>query len=221
MFEFQPFDKIARLKREQVITEKLDGTNAQVAIFELEDDGEYAAALDDPYCISVYSGAEEGDSPLAMYVGSRKRWIACEGNASLPKGCDNFGFASWVLSNVNDLRSLGVGRHYGEWYGKGIQRGYGLDEKRFALFNTARWGDHNPNTPICCDVVPVIRDTITNEIITDPEEAMDDLHRHGSQQVRFFNEPEGIVVYHTASRTLYKQTFGNDGGKWREESCTA
>jgi hypothetical protein len=32
--EFQPFAKIARLSRECVITEKIDGTNAQVYIDE-------------------------------------------------------------------------------------------------------------------------------------------------------------------------------------------
>ena len=32
------------------------------------------------------------------------------------------------------------GRHFGEWWGSGIQRGYGLDEKTFSLFNAYRWG---------------------------------------------------------------------------------
>ena len=38
--EFEPFPKIARMKREQIITEKIDGTNAQVYIRELEDEVE-------------------------------------------------------------------------------------------------------------------------------------------------------------------------------------
>lgn len=29
-----------------------------------------------------------------------------------------------------------------------------------------------------------------------------------------FMDPEGIVIYHTGSGTLYKKTFENDEGKW-------
>lgn len=50
---------------------------------------------------------------------------------------DNFGFAAWVQSNYYALADLlGPGYHYGEWWGQGIQRGYGLKERRFSLFNT-------------------------------------------------------------------------------------
>ena len=45
---------------------------------------------------------------------------------------DNHGFARWVYANKEALIAvLGDGRHYGEWWGNGIQRGYGLKEKRF------------------------------------------------------------------------------------------
>lgn len=55
---------------------------------------------------------------------------------------DNFGFATWAYGMHDALWGLlGPGLHFGEWYGKGIQRGYGLDEKRFALFNTHRHAD--------------------------------------------------------------------------------
>lgn len=208
MFDFEPFEKIARLRRELVITEKLDGTNAQVYIVEVDDKSDVEGCIQDPYCIDVMGGYAPG-KVLAMFAGSRKRWIAPEGTTSLDKGCDNFGFAKWVQDNARELFNLGPGRHFGEWYGRGIQRGYGLEERRFALFNTARWGAHNPYTPECCDVVPQIPSG------TDPEDAMRHLALHGSVAVPGFMHPEGIVVYHTASRTLYKQTFDQDGGKWR------
>ena len=35
---------------------------------------------------------------------------------------DNHGFAKWVESNKEELLKLGVGYHFGEWYGCGIQR---------------------------------------------------------------------------------------------------
>ena len=69
-------------------------------------------------------------------VQSRKRLITVES--------DNFGFARWVHINAELLAEvLGDGTHYGEFYGSGIQRGYGLKngEKRFALFNAVRWRD--------------------------------------------------------------------------------
>lgn len=216
--EFEAFPKIARLKRETAITEKLDGTNAQVAIFELDCGMALRAAYADPYCLSITDGADSGESALAMYAGSRKRWIAPEGTEFLGKGCDNFAFAQFVSQNSDELFKLGPGRHYGEWYGKGIQRGYGLEEKRFALFNTARWGDHNPNTPECCEVVPDLT-SIIHQVYGEeatPDMGMDLLADEGSSAAPGFMNPEGIVVYHTASRTLYKQTFEQDGGKWRE-----
>ncbi len=64
-----------------------------------------------------------------MFIGSRTRWITAQD--------DNHGFARWVEGNKQELLKLGAGRHFGEWWGSGIQRGYGLQkgEKRFSLFN--------------------------------------------------------------------------------------
>jgi hypothetical protein len=78
---------------------------------------------------------------------SRSRWITPDD--------DNFGFAAWVEANRDELLTLGPGRHFGEWWGSGIQRGYGLPkgEKRFSLFNVSRWGE---SRPACCHVVPVL-----------------------------------------------------------------
>ena len=66
-------------------------------------------------------------------IGSRTRWI--------DEHTDNHGFFKWATDNKNELLKLGVGTHYGEWWGSGIQRGYNLPkgEKRFSLFNTVRW----------------------------------------------------------------------------------
>lgn len=202
---FEEFPKIARFKKEMVITEKLDGTNCQVALFPLEQPGSEELVKMDPYCIGVVDTGLP--FKFAVYAGSRNRWIAPEGTVGLGKGCDNFTFAKWVKENLLELAKLGEGKHYGEWYGIGIQRTYGLTEKRLALFNTARWGKHNPNTPACCEVVTVIN-------AKTPEEAMMILSHLGSAHVPDFMNPEGIVIYHTGSRTMYKQTFEKDEGKW-------
>lgn len=195
-YVFREFDKIARLKRAMIVTEKIDGTNACVCVFPNSD-----LVAGDPHII--HSTGE-----FVMFAGSRTRWIAPEGTIGLPKGCDNFGFAAWVRDNAEELMKLGEGRHFGEWYGKGIQRNYGLQEKRFALFNISRWNEETK--PACCHLVPRLSD--------DPQTAMENLHADGSAAVPGFGDPEGIVVYHSASRQLYKQTFDNDGGKWQASS---
>ena len=104
-FDFRGWPKIPRLFKDMVITEKIDGTNAQILITETG----YVRA------------------------GSRKRWL-------MPSD-DNHGFAQWSMENQEELvRLLGPGRHFGEWWGQGIQRYYDMDHKIFSLFNTGKWG---------------------------------------------------------------------------------
>lgn len=202
---FEEFPKIPRFKREVVITEKVDGTNAQIAYFELTTPELLEQATADPFCLQIIHSAEDGGTSKALYVGSRQRWLRPE------KGLDNFGFAAWVMEHDSELQMLGPGRHFGEWYGCGIQRGYDLPDKRFALFNVARWNDANPNRPPICDVVPVLGrgEALDDDVI------MRRLDASGSAIAPGFKSPEGIIVYHTASRQMYKRTFRDDGGKWK------
>lgn len=167
--EFQSFNKIARLNREIIITEKLDGTNSQICIGE---DGEFM-------------------------VGSRNRWLSLEN--------DNHGFARWAFEHKEELMELGVGRHYGEWWGQGIQRGYGLKEKRFSLFNVHKWKD---SRPACCHVVPVLYQGMFNT--NDINAVLTDLAEHGSYAVEGFMNPEGMVIFHTHSSSLFKVTIKDD-----------
>jgi hypothetical protein len=145
----------------------------------------------------VYVGEGEGAVVLA---GSRSRWITLE--------ADNFGFARWVKEHEDELRGLGPGYHHGEWWGSGIQRGYGLTkgEKRFSLFNTHRWRDVRP---ACCDVVPVLRMTASG-LSGAVEEALERLRTEGSLASPGFMKPEGVVIYHTASKALFKVTLEKD-----------
>jgi hypothetical protein len=172
--EFQPFPKLPRLRRGCVITEKVDGTNAQIVI------------------------TPEG----GIFAASRTRYITPER--------DNFGFAAWVERNRDELLTLGPGRHFGEWYGLGIQRGYGLNEKRFALFNVGRWTgkDGHTNRPACCGVVPILHaGPFTDAHV---RECLDYLRASGSRIVPGFLRPEGIVVLHSASGQSFKATIEND-----------
>src|ERR1700675_3768540 len=100
------------------------------------------------------------DDLSEFLVGSRTRWITPED--------DNFGFARWAHANKEELLKLGPGHHFGEWWGLGIQRNYGLKEKRFSLFNSNRWSDAAGIRPACCYVVPVLYEGLFNTtIITD------------------------------------------------------
>jgi hypothetical protein len=180
--EFVPFPSIPRLFRDITITEKIDGTNACVVIQDLTDDH------DEP--------------DYRVFAQSRKRIIT--------PGDDNFGFAAWVHANVGSLvDDLGPGRHFGEWWGSGIQRGYGLPkgERRFSLFNTRKWGDAGFATP-GLGVVPVLYEGPFME--TEVHVALDRLKLHGSKAVQGFRNPEGICVYHHAGNHVYKYTIEGD-----------
>jgi hypothetical protein len=186
---FVEFPKISRLSRDCIITEKLDGTNAQVCITE---DGQ-------------------------MLVGSRTRWITPEQ--------DNYGFAAWAYAHREELMTLGIGRHFGEWWGQGIQRKYGMTEKRWSLFNIARWclAGETPQRiptadprivkmqdvlPACCSLVPVLyRGMFATQ---ECDFALDELRKNGSKAAPGFMKPEGIVCFHTAANVGFKKTLEKD-----------
>jgi len=179
MNNFLKFPKMARYSRECIVTEKIDGTNAQIYI--TEDSG--------------------------FFVGSRTRWVTIEN--------DNFGFAKWAYENKECLLALGPGRHFGEWWGSGIQRGYGLQkgEKRFSLFNVTRWVE---NRPECCNVVPVLWRGDFGALIVD--NILAKLKENGSRASPGFMNPEGIIVFHVQANIRLKKTFLKDEiGKWETQ----
>ena len=191
--EFVGFPKMARLSRDMIVTEKIDGTSGCIYITE---DGEF-------------------------FVGSRTRWITPES--------DNHGFAKWAYEHQEELvQGLGPGRHFGEWWGNGIQRNYGLlkGEKRFSLFNVQRWCLHGTEPqriitgdprqekyqevlPECVGLVPVLyRGPFDLEMV---DECLDELLGNGSQAAPGFFPAEGVVVFHVAGNVGFKKTLLHDG----------
>jgi hypothetical protein len=185
---FNGFPKIARLNRQVIVTEKIDGTNAQIKITE---DGQFL-------------------------VGSRSRWITPDN--------DNYGFAKWAYAYKDQLMELGVGSHFGEWWGAGIQRGYGLKEgRRFSLFNVQRWClrgqdrllvptadprvvKYQDYLPECCGLVPVLGVGDFNEA----NKQIERLKEEGSKAAPGYMNPEGVVAFHVAGNVGFKVTIEKD-----------
>lgn len=166
--EFVAFSKIPRLSRNCVITEKIDGSNAQILI----------------------------DENGGIMAGSRTRWI------TPGKQTDNYGFAAWVEGHKEELLTLGPGRHFGEWWGQGINRNYGLTEKRFSLFRP------KGPLPACVGAVPILYQGPFETHAID--NVLDALKFGGSVAAPGFMAPEGIVVVHLASLTRFKKTIEDD-----------
>jgi hypothetical protein len=103
------------------------------------------------------------------------------------------------------LLTLGPGRHFGEWWGCGIQRGYGLKEKRFSLFNVSRWEESHPER---CHVVPVLWRGLFDTAFIDGALTM--LKATGSKAAPGYMHPEGVVVYHTAGNIGFKKSIERD-----------
>lgn len=187
MIEFKEFPKIARLNREVIVTEKIDGTNAAVVI------------------------VDDGAGGYAVGAQSRSRVITPEN--------DNHGFARWVQEHQAELAMLGPGHHFGEWWGQGIQRGYGLTEKRFSLFNVSRWEDPAVR-PACCHVVPVIVRGAAQDSFSVAYKALEELKQQGSFAAPGFMKPEGIVAFHVQGNLMFKATIEKDE-EWKGKSKAA
>lgn len=126
---------------------------------------------------------------------SRKRLVTPED--------DNYGFAAWVARHEDELRELGPGYHFGEWWGQGIQRGYGLKERRFSLFNVTRWAQERPR---CCHVVPTLY-VGTVDLSWIRQSIGFDLLSHGSYAAPGYLNPEGMVVFITELNASIKMPF--------------
>lgn len=219
MSDYPKFKPIPRLNRRVTITEKINGTNGLIEITKASN----WSAVDPSETASVFEVVGPDGEFYRVRAGSRNRWLT-------PSN-DNFGFALWVFDHAATLTGLGEGRHYGEWFGKGIQSGYGLDEKRFALFNVKKWYDPRnfegpeendakflevfptaqpvPDLPTLT-VVPVIGVIYGQDLNAAVEESLHILESEGSIIAPGFADPEGIVVWHDAASTYFKVTLKND-----------
>ena len=201
--EFEPFPKIPRMRRQVAVSEKIDGTNACVRWVPMASDWPRDTSQLPEFALGVRDLTDQHGTDLGrhiLFAQSRSKFI------TPGKNTDNYGFAAWVKENASDLTKLGPGSHFGEWWGYGIQRGYIQQRKRFSLFNYNRWGDGKAERPACCDVVPLLGYVEHDGI----QSIIDKLRTDGSVAAPGFMMPEGVVVYHTQSRQLYKVLLEGD-----------
>lgn len=160
---FKAWPKIPRLENEVYhITEKIDGTNACIAIVDNN-----------------------------IFAQSRTRIIT-------PMD-DNFGFATWVHAHRHQLKDeLGEGYHYGEWWGQGINRGYGLDHKRFSLFNPTKHSELCYNVPLLSDISDSL--SLEHRLFHWKEQ----FKLNGSYAAPGYMRPEGLIVYAEKAKAYWK-----------------
>lgn len=186
---FEEFDKIPRLKRGCVITEKIDGTNAQVHI---TDEGEF-------------------------FVGSRTRYInAKEDNYGFAKWAEA---NKEELMQLGPGRHFGEWRGSGCQRGYGLENGekrfslFNVGRWREAIPHPAlcQCGScpaTDRTLPSCVSLVPVLYEGLFSSDIVDA--TLEDLRVNGSKAAPGFMKPEGIIVYHAAARSMFKVTLEKD-----------
>lgn len=187
MPEFVEWKKIYRLHREWEITEKIDGSNGVLY---------WSDEVNSPLRLAEVDG-------LALFAGSRNRWLS--------EDADNFGFAKWAVANAAALRGLGPGYHFGEWMGLGIQRGYGLPDRRFLLFDFARHEKLQAEAgwTIPVGAVPFLG-MAHGEFLNEKAQETVTLLRGKGSFINDFPKAEGIVIRHTQSNARFKILLDGD-----------
>lgn len=192
---YPSFPSIERLENLHcVITEKIDGTNGLIEYWIDSNPNHF------PYC--------------QVRFGSRNRYITTTD--------DNSGFANFFFSHKSRILEI-IGnleepptqsiRIYGEWFGKGIQRGYGLDQKYFMPFSSF-WAEKMIEAGIPNIKEPAI--LYTGKFIeAEVDHQMGILKFDGSHVVPGYRNPEGIVIYFSHYNFRLKQTF--TGPKWQTD----
>lgn len=157
------------------------------------------------------------DQTTEVRAGSRNRWCEVTGNAR----DDNFGFGRWVAENRDLLKRLGPGRHFGEWWGEGIGRRYGLTERRFWLFDRSRFAPEDIAErgldKIGVGVVPMLATCSIADLASTMAWVDAKLMAEGSTAVPGWMQPEGYVVVF-AGGMKFKVTDNGNKGKWQAQN---
>lgn len=190
---YNSFPSIERLENIYcVISEKIDGTNGLIEINETN-----------------------------VRFGSRNRYISFSD--------DNAGFANFFRHYEARFEDVAKDiitkepessdesyplRIYGEWFGCGIQRGYGLKDKFFMPFSFF-YGEKLIEYQVPNVITPNIMYTgkFSMEVVNT---CMQQLKLNGSGVVKDYKQPEGIVIFFPKYNFRLKETF--NGAKWKDGS---
>ncbi|WP_326554639.1 RNA ligase family protein [Micromonospora sp. NBC_01813] len=117
---------------------------------------------------------------------------------------DHYGFAEWVSAEAEALvELLGPGRHYGEWWGAGINRNYGLSERRWTPLHPKR----QVSAPeIGIQPLPMLYEGAFTVFMV--QEAIEHLRCNGSMAAPGFMEPEGVLIFGGPGWTVFRARFG-------------
>lgn len=170
---YPKWSKITRLDSPVTVTEKIDGTNGLVAIYPF-------AGYDGPDIDEADAVAFSGTN--LVFAGSRNRWLTVTE--------DNHGFAAWVRDHAEELvDALGQGIHHGEFWGRGIQRGYGLSHRVFSVFDTRHDLPETTANGACILRVPVVYSGLLSGMPRNGE-----IFPSGSRAAPGYARPEGAVI---------------------------
>lgn len=182
--DFVPFPKIARLRREVVVTEKIDGSNAGIFVPE-----------EGPLRAAKRSGwIELGPTDNFWFA----QWVADNADALRTGLGPGMHWGEWWGERVNRRYPTVAGRRFSLFNTERWRGGQ----------NDIVYGPKATPAPSCCLVVPVLArlDRIDDKEI---EDLLAYLRKEGSLAAPGC-KAEGLVVHHTASRVSFKVTCEKD-----------
>lgn len=177
---FQPFPKMARLSRDIVVTEKIDGTNAGIFI----------------------------DGSGGIFAASRSRWITPENDNYGWAGWVERNREELLMlgpgMHWGEYWGAGIQRRYDQ----PTKRFSLFNVQRWINSEADRTNDKQEVKPAICSVVPVLyRGPFCTQHI---DLTLNVLKAMGSQAAPGFLDSEGIVVFHIAAGIGFKKTIKDD-----------
>lgn len=189
--DFVEFPNIARLSRDVVVTEKIDGTNGTIYIGE---DGEFLVGSrtrwitpgDDNHGFAFWANAHKDDLMKLGPGWHRGEWwgSGIQRGYDLPKGEKRFSLFNvirWCKAN---------------------------EEPRRIETADPRIEKYQERLPACCDLVPVLYQGVFDTARIDM--CLSGLEIYGSSAAPGYKNAEGVVVFHIAGNVGFKKTILKD-----------
>jgi hypothetical protein len=197
--EFKTFNKIARLSRDIVITEKIDGTNGLVYI----------------------------DENNNIFAGSRNRWLdehtdnhgfyhwVMDEKEELLKLSKGYHYGEFWGNGIQRGYDLPKGEKRFSLFNVSRWCMWNEEPKLISIDPKTKVVKYQEKLPQCCYLVPILYIGLFDTIVIDG--ALTTLKFYGSKASPGFLKPEGIVIYHKQGNVYFKKTIENDEKGKNEE----